>query len=171
LIDFSTRPRRRIGLLDGGLVVAGLLGLGLAAASAIHWSLEARRRAAETERLASDARGAATKLERMRSGRGPRESTLVAQIEAAASLPPPRVAADLAALLPPDARLRSLDITYGDRVSVDLQVSARGSSAYDAFLQRLADSPLFLEVLPGPEGREGEVLASLRLTYRAPEAP
>jgi hypothetical protein len=34
------------------------------------------------------------------------------------------------------------------------------------FLERVAESPLFADVLPGAETREGEMRASLRMRYR-----
>jgi hypothetical protein len=93
------------------------------------------------------------------------DATLAAQVQATAAAPPQKIVAELASLLPPDVKLQSLQLDYRDRVLVDLRVAARHAEAYDAFLQHLAQSPNFGDVVPGPESREGELLASLRMTY------
>jgi hypothetical protein len=86
-------------------------------------------------------------------------------VQASAEAPPQRVLADLAALLPPEVKLQALALDYRDRVLVDLRIAARRAEAYDAFLQRLAESKRFGDVVPGPETREGELLATLRMSY------
>jgi len=80
--------------------------------------------------------------------------------------PPGRVLADIGRLLPAEARLDSVSLAYSKGLRVDLRVAARNAGAYDAFLRSLAESPLFSDVAPGPESREGEVAASIQLTYR-----
>jgi hypothetical protein len=85
-----------------------------------------------------------------------------------ADAPPPRVLADLAAVMPGDVRLESLALTYGQTVALEMQVVARAAPAYDAFLQRLEGSPVFGDVTPGDESRGDEVRGSLRVTYRPP---
>jgi hypothetical protein len=47
-----------------------------------------------------------------------------------------------------------------------MQVSAKAGGAYEAFLQRLEGSPLFDDVVPGEETRDGGVSASIQLRYR-----
>ena len=47
-----------------------------------------------------------------------------------------------------------------------MQVSAKSGGAYEVFLQRLEASPLFEEVVPGEETRDGGVTASIACRYR-----
>jgi len=89
----------------------------------------------------------------------------MSQAEFTVEAPPPKIVADLSSLLPPDVRLLSLMLTYRDRLEVDARVSARKAEAYDELLVRLGRSPLFDDVVPGPESREGELLASVRMRY------
>ena len=49
---------------------------------------------------------------------------------------------------------------------MSMHVSAKGAGAYEAFLQRLEASPLFEEVVPGEEARDGGVTASIEMRYR-----
>jgi Tfp pilus assembly protein PilN len=109
---------------------------------------------------------AATARSRLLGGRASAgEATLAAQVEATSTAPPQKIVAELANLLPPDVKLQSLQLDYRDHVLLDLRVVARRAEAYDAFLQRLAQSPNFDDVVPGAENREGELFASLRMTY------
>jgi hypothetical protein len=48
-----------------------------------------------------------------------------------------------------------------------VDVIARSAPAYDQFLDRLQRSPLFADVLPGDENRDGELRTSIQMTYRA----
>jgi hypothetical protein len=68
--------------------------------------------------------------------------------------------------MPPDVRLESVSMHYGDRLELEMRVVARSSSAYDLFLEKLQSSPLFERVLPGEENRDGEVQAAVRAAYR-----
>jgi Tfp pilus assembly protein PilN len=76
------------------------------------------------------------------------------------------VLADLAALMPPDVKLDSLNLAYGEGIGMSMHVSARSAGAYEAFLQRLESSPLFEEVVPGEESRDAGVTASIEMRYR-----
>ena len=58
------------------------------------------------------------------------------------------------------------DYTYGEGIGMSMHVSAKGTGAYEAFLQRLESSPLFEEVVPGEETRDGGVAASIEMRYR-----
>ncbi len=80
------------------------------------------------------------------------------------------ISRDLAAILPADVRLESLTLNYGARLELDLRVVARGAAAYDLFLKRCQESPLFRDVVPGAENRDGEVATTVRAAYRAGEA-
>jgi len=86
-------------------------------------------------------------------------------VELNAMAPLPRVLADLTGLMPDDVRLRSLSVAYGDDVTLDASVEARSPEAWDAFLDRLAASRQFRALSPGPERREGEIRATLRMVY------
>jgi Tfp pilus assembly protein PilN len=81
------------------------------------------------------------------------------------------VLADLEALLPPDVRLQSLTMDYGEGLDLSLQVAARRASSYDLFLQRLQQSPSFLNVRPGEEVRDRGVRARVRAAYRGGRRP
>ena len=84
-----------------------------------------------------------------------------------AEAPPPRVLADLEALLPGDVRLMALTLDYGERLDAGHAGSAaRQPASYDLFLQRLQQSPLFADVRPGEETRDGGVRAQVQAAYR-----
>ena len=166
LTDFSTHPRRRIAPADAAFLLAAALVIASAAGAALRWSAEWRHRGAEAARTLVEAEAAAEKARLLESRRPSGEPTLAAQAQATAEAPPQRVVADLSALLPADVRLQSLGLDYRDRVFLDLRVAARRAEAYDVFLQRLAESKRFGDVVPGAETREGELLASLRMSYR-----
>jgi hypothetical protein len=82
-----------------------------------------------------------------------------------AEAPPPRVLADLEAICPRDVRLNGLSLAYGESLILDMKVAARQGRAYDDFLKRLGESPLFADVVPETEARDGEVLATIRARY------
>jgi len=120
----------------------------------------------------AEARGDVTALrERLRrlEARSGADDAAIGRALAAAAAPPPRVLADVVALLPGDVRLDGLSLSYGERIELDLQVVARRARDYDLFLERLTASPRFEAVLPGPERREGEVRANVRAAYSASE--
>jgi len=166
MTDFSTRPRRRVRSVDLLLLGAGLLAAGLAAHAAWSASNELRYRRNEVDDVRREADAAAERVRALESGRVPGGDTLMSQAQFTMEAPPPRIVADLSALLPPDVRLLSLMLTYRDRLEVDARVSARKAEAYDELLARLGRSPLFEDVVPGPENREGELFASVRMRYR-----
>lgn len=164
--DFRTRPRAKRSPLASrialGLAAAALL---LAAGEAVRAARardEAREGAVRTRREVEPLR---VRL-RAKESASSRDATLRRQAELTAGAAPPRVIADLAALLPGDARVGRLDLHYGDRLELDFQVETRTSAAYDLLLEALAASGRVEGVVPGPETREGEVQASLRAVYR-----
>jgi Tfp pilus assembly protein PilN len=165
--DFSSSPRRAAGGRAAGvLLVAGGLALLLSLAGlAKAWS-EHRRAALRLVDERSGLRGVQTRLLSLEGTRNPERSrTLQAILTLEA--PPPRVFQDLAKALPPDVRLTSVGLDYGNRLDVDLQVVARTASSYDVFLARLEDGGLFENIVPGEENRDGEVMARVQATYRA----
>jgi hypothetical protein len=165
-MDLSSRPRQRTRAVDRVfLAVAGavFVGAALNAVRARDAASQAQRAASEAERVSSAAE------ERIRSllPRGPGEAErLAARVELNAIAPLPRVLADLTGLLPDDVRLRSLNVAYGDDVTLEAAVEARTLEAWDVFLDRLAASRRFESLSPGPERREGEIRATLRMVYR-----
>ena len=165
-MDLSSRPHPRTGTADRAfLAVACLLFLASAvgAASARDAANRALAAASETERVAAAAEDRIRSL----SPRGPGDAeALATRVALNAEAPLPRVLADLTGLMPDEVRLRSLSVAYGDEVTLDASVEARTPEAWDAFLDRLASSRRFHAVSPGPERREGEIRATLRMVYR-----
>jgi len=164
--DFSTRGRRpetRTG--DLAFLCLSGLALALAAASAAGAWSDLRKVQADLEKTRSETEAAALAARDREARRGP-DAILSARALWTAESPPPRVLADLEALLPSDVRLLSLDLDYGERVELGLRVAARRAASYDLFLQRMQRSPSFTEVRPGEEVRDGGLRAQVRATYR-----
>jgi Tfp pilus assembly protein PilN len=163
--DFSTRPRRRVRPLAWLPVAAGALALGLAVFSTVR----AGRRYGEIASRLEQVRGETHDLsERVRAFQAGRGTDLVVARKAmlTAEAPPPRLVSELALLMPGETRLNGISLRYASGVEVEIQVAARNAAAYDAFLDRLEHSPLFTDVMPGEENREGEVRAIIRASYR-----
>jgi Tfp pilus assembly protein PilN len=155
--DFSSRPRRRPPQpVDLGLIGIGVLTLIFAGyATGTSWAdfKRARQHVADVRR---DTEAAQARLKTMEARSAP-TAALATQALLSADAAPPRVLADLAALMPPDVKLDTLNLTYGEGIGMSMHVSAKGTGAYEAFLQRLESSPLFEEVVPGEETRDGGV--------------
>ncbi len=169
--DFSTHSRRsRRGAWELGLVIAGLVAFVLAAHAA--WNAQAALAGARSrvEALRREADIDRARVQALEAGPGVGER-LASQALLTAEAEPPRVIADLVAIMPADVRLEALSLTYGERLDLDLQVTARGSSAYDLFLKRLTESPRMRNVAPGAENRQGEVRASVRASYAPASLP
>ena len=164
--DFSSRPRRRPPQpVDLGLIGIGLLTLIFAGyATGTSWAdfKRARQHVADVRR---DTEAAQARLKTMEARSAP-TAALATQALLSTDAAPPHVLAELAALMPPDVKLDSLALTYGDGIGMSMHVSAKGAGAYEAFLQRLEASPLFEEVVPGEESRDGGVSASIEMRYR-----
>jgi hypothetical protein len=164
--DFSTRRRRRtLGTADMGLLGIALTTLVLAGyATSTSWASlkKVRQDVDDTRREAGEAQA------RLRSAEGRRTpgESLATQAYSSVEAAPPRLLADLGALMPPDVRLDGLSLTYGETVQVEMQVRARTSAAYDMFLQALEASPQFTGVLPLEESRGRPMRGSVRATYR-----
>ncbi len=164
--DFSSRPRRRPPQpVDLGLIGIGVLTLIFAGyATGTSWAdfKRARQHVADVRR---DTQAAQARLKSMEARSAP-TAALATQVLLSTDAAPPRVLADLAALMPPDVKLDSLALSYGEGIGMSMHVSAKGAGAYEAFLQRLEASPLFEEVVPGEETRDGGVAASIEMRYR-----
>jgi len=164
--DFSTRARRP-DIRSGDLVFLGVAGLALSlsiASAAGAWG-DLRRAGADLDQARSETQVAARGARALESRKGP-DAVLSARAFLTAEAPPPRVLADLESLLPADVRLIALTLDYGERLDLDLQLAARHAASYDRFLQRLQESPLFADVRPGEEARDGGVRAQVQATYR-----
>lgn len=159
--DFSTHPepaRRPVLLLAMG-------GLCLVLAAQQAWAARSARESAQ-ERL-DRARGDVASLrdEVRRREAASRTNDVGRRAALALKAPPPRVLAEITALLPEGVRLDGLDLTYGPHIELDLRVVARRAADYDVFLERLTGSPRFTAVIPGAEARGGEVRAGVRARY------
>jgi len=167
--DFSTRPLRRSSVVElAAVTLAGALLLAAGAAT-----LTARRDLAEARRAVQEARhepGAGRRAQAP-DARASSLQGLAAQALSTVDAPPPRVLADLAALMPAEVRLKGVTLTYGEGVAVELAVVAREAAAYDRFLERLGASSRFTDILPGAESREGAVSAPIRMRYQGGELP
>jgi Tfp pilus assembly protein PilN len=166
--DFSTRRRPpRVGALTLLLLLVGGTALAAAGYGAFEARAEAARSQAAVLALRGTLAGERTRLEAARSRRREGGATLFTQAALTAEAPPARVLAELSALLPPDARFENVALGYGARIEIDVQVAARDARAYDRLLERLSESPLFEDVVPGAESRDGEVRAGIRLAWRS----
>jgi hypothetical protein len=166
--DFSSRPRRRgPAAADLGLVGVGALTLLVAGyATGTSWAdLKRVRQGVVDARQRSEA--AQARLRAMESRSAP-TAALATQALLSEEAAPPRVLADLSGLMPADLKLESVALSYGEAITVEMQVSSRSAGSYDAFLQRLEGSPLFEDVVPGEETRGGGVIASISARYRGP---
>src|SRR6185295_13332114 len=164
--DFSSRPRRR-GARPVDLVILAVGGAAFlvsAYATADAWNglQRARVRVDEARRDSDQTQARVRELEARREP----AQAMAYQALLTAEAPPPRVLADLVALMPGDVRLDSVTLSYGDPLGVRVDVVSRNASSYDLFLDRLQRSPLFTDVLPGEENREGELRTSIQMTYR-----
>ena len=146
------------------LAIGGAAFLFSAYATADAWNglQRARVRVDEARRDADQAQARVRDLEARREP----AQAMAYQALLTAEAPPPRVLADLVALMPGDVRLDAVTLSYGDPLGVRVEVVARNASSYDLFLDRLQRSPLFTDVLPGEENREGELRTSIQMTYR-----
>jgi len=171
--DFSTQPRGRAGSLRDVLLVAAA---GLAGLFAVREAWSARREVADARSVLSAVREETRSAEARIRAASPRQSgtagaLLLSRVLLTADAPPPRVLADLAVLLPADVRLLDFSLAYGERLDVDMRVEAKEAAAYDAFLERVQASPLFADLVPGAENRDGAVTATLHATYRPGGTP
>lgn len=165
--DFGSRAARRAApagrvwtLAGAGLVVLAV---------ALAWSARSQRdlaQAAEAEARAAS-KEARARVAAARAAQDPGMLALAARARLSDVAAPPRVLADLQALLPPAVRLEQAVLAYTDHVELELRVVARSAGAYDTFLERLSQAPTFRVASTGPENREGEVRANVRLRYVA----
>jgi Tfp pilus assembly protein PilN len=164
--DFSSRPRRRAARpVDLAVLAAGTAAFvlsGYATTNAWNGRQRARARVEETRR---ESEAVQARVRELDARREPAQG-IAYQALLTAEAPPPRVLADLVALMPGDVRLDAVSMTYGEPLGLRVDVVARTASSYDLFLDRLQRSPLFTDVLPGVENRDGELRTSIQMTYR-----
>ncbi len=164
--DFSSRPRRRAARpLELALLAAGTAAFVLSAyATTNAWNGRQRARA-RVEEARRESEAALARVRELDARREPAQA-IAYQALLTAEAPPPRVLADLVALMPGDVRLDAVSMSYGEPLGLRVDVVARTASSYDLFLDRLQRSPLFADVLPGEENRDGELRTSIQMTYR-----
>jgi Tfp pilus assembly protein PilN len=159
--DFSTAPRPgRVPQWGTFAVGAGLLAAILAAAGS--WRARDQARAAEA-RVADLRREVTAASARVRDlevrARGARLGL------SATDVPPARVVAEIASVLPGDARLERLSIDYARDGALEMSVVARDASAWDRLIEGLARAPGLRDVEPGPEAREAEVRSIVKARW------
>jgi hypothetical protein len=159
--DFSTAPRpSRVPAFETVAVAVCLVALVLSGAATWRARDEARAARARVDDVRRQVQAAsATLLSLDRSARSGRPGLPAADAE------PARIVADIAAVLPGDARLERLSIDYAHHGALELQVVARDASAWDRLLERLERAPQFREVEPGPEVRDAEVRSVVRARW------
>jgi hypothetical protein len=170
--DFSSRPRKAVPGLRGSLLLAAaVLAILFAARGALvsRRDLNHGRKDLDTVRAEIASGEAETRAAPRKIGSP--GAVLSSRVLLSVGAPPPRVVAEVAALLPDDVRLLELSLVYGERLQLELRVEARSAGAYDAFLDRIQRSPLFAGVVPGAENRDGPVTATVRALYRGEGAP
>jgi hypothetical protein len=166
MTDFSSDPHRQGAPWETAILIVGVFALATATLAAWRASAELRGRRMEVARLDRETAQARARAGLLEGRQGTAAAALAAQAAGTLDAPPPRVVAELSAAMPPDVRLESLDLDYRDRILVVLRVRARSPEAYDRFLEGLSRSTRFREIVPGPEGRDGELSASVRASYR-----
>ena len=169
--DFRTRPRAPASPL-GSRIALGLAAgvILLALGSAARGTLAKGEAREQWERVRREIEPLRARL-RAREAVAHRDAPWRHQAELTAAAAPPRVIADLAALLPADVRMERLDLHYGDRLELDFHVETRTPAAYDRFLEALAASGRVDKVVPGPETREGEMAGTVKAVYRPGARP
>ncbi len=167
LPDLSSRPRRGgLQRLDALLLAVALLALLFSAHSAWRARSDLGVATEATSRARGEAETARRQAQALRSAARSSGEAWVPALLLSGGSPPPQVIEELSELLPGDVRVEALSLRYADQVDVDLQVTAVDAAAYDRFLDSLVLSPRFVDLRPGPEGREGELRLSLHATYR-----
>lgn len=164
--DFSSRPQGRRAT-TGEKVIVGLAAAVLVASAALAMGArqDGARVHARLEQARAESQAAQARAQEFEARQDP-EHLLAAQALLTAEAPPSRIVSELSRLMPGDVRLEGLRLTYGNRLEVEMRVSARAAASYDVFLERLERSPSFSEVLPGDENRQGELRSLVRAVWR-----
>jgi Tfp pilus assembly protein PilN len=166
--DFSTRAAGHRGIARYEpllLAIAAVLFLVSAASASRSWA-EARSSQLYLDGLRGELQQERDRLRALESTRRAGASLMTSKLALTVEAPPARVLAQLSALLPPDVRLDSVTFSYGERLDIEAVAVARRPASYDVLLERLSASPLFGEIQPGPEARQGEMRGFLRFVYK-----
>jgi hypothetical protein len=159
--DFSTAPRpSRVPAFESVAVAVGLVALILAGGVAWRARDDARAARARLGDVRREVDAASARLRDLAAGARSGRPEL-----AAVDAEPARIVADVASVLPGDARLERLSIDYTHGGAVELEVVARDASAWDRLLERLERAPQFRDVEPGPEARDAEVRSLVRARW------
>lgn len=146
--------------MDGLLVAIAAAGLALAIAAS--WRAQAEARVAREKLVAvrREIAGEAARLRALEAGRA---------VSRRGSAPQPtEVIALIAAVLPPDVRLRQLTLDVAGGAGLTLRFQARTAASWDRLFDALAASPHLADVTSGPESREGGPLeVSVRARWAA----
>jgi Tfp pilus assembly protein PilN len=159
--DFSTTPHpSHIPAWEALAVGIGLAALILAGGGAWRARQEARQAMARLAEVQREVEATSARL-RVLDARA-REATPALP---AAEAPPARIVADIASVLPGDARLERLSIDYARGGVLEMNVVARDAASWDRLLDRLERASWLREVQPGPEDREAEVRSLIRARW------
>jgi len=159
--DFATVPRAsRVPSLGTVTLAVGLAAVVLAGGAAWRARGELRVAQARLDDVRREVEAAAARLRAMEASATSGRPGL-----AAADAEPAQIVADVATVLPADARLDRLSIDYTHGGAVELEVVARDASAWDRLLERLEQAPQFRDVEPGPEVRDAEVRSLVRARW------
>jgi len=159
--DFSTAPRpSRVPAFESVAVAVGLVALILSGGAAWRARDDARAARVRLDAVRREVDAASARLRDLDVGARSGRPEL-----AAVDAEPARIVADVASVLPGDARLERLSIDYTHGGAVELEVVARDASAWDRLLERLERAPQFREVEPGPEARDAEVRSLVRARW------
>ena len=163
--DFSTAPRpNRLPAWETLAVGAGLTALVLAGGGAWRARQEAGHARARLAETRHEVEGASARLRALDArARGATRAL------PAAEAPPARIVADVASVLPGDARLERLSIDYARGGALEMHVVARDATSWDRLLERLERAPWLREVQAGPEARAAEVRSLVRARWTGGE--
>jgi hypothetical protein len=159
--DFSTAPHpSRLPAWETLAVGAGFAALVLAGGEAWHARQEARQARARLAEVRREVEAASVRLKAL-------DARVRGAMRAlpAAEAPPARIVADVASVLPGDARLERLSIDYARGGALEMHVVARDAASWDRLLDRLERAPWLRDVQPGPEAREAEVRSLVRARW------
>jgi hypothetical protein len=159
--DFSTVPRpSRVPAFGTVAAAVAFVAVVLAGGAAWRAREEARVARARLDDVRREVEAATSRLRALEaSARGGAPGLAAADAE------PARIVADVASVLPADARLERLSIDYTHGGAVELEVVARDAATWDRLLERLEQAPQFREVEPGPEARDAEVRSLIRARW------
>jgi Tfp pilus assembly protein PilN len=170
-MDFSSRPRRRTSSFDRLLLAFAAVALVWAGKDAKDATQEASQIRAADAAARRETDAILAKLRALETRRTSEDDKLADRAALTAAGSPLRVLQDISRALPPDVRLESVALGYGDGVAIDAAVAARDPAAYDRFLETLVASKHFSRVLPGDESREGEMKGRVSMTWHPEPRP